>query len=158
MPAKTSQLIIPFSVSGQRCRQNMILLAIALNINIALQLGDWDRFSVIIEDALKRLEKLGRHVLIRLASLAAEAQPTQAIAATPTPAIVVQAPGVSVRVGTIGSGYIIQPRQYGMVPGAVLVPRTVLVPAQPVITRQRYWTPVRDFLWGRHRLHYVPIH
>ena len=43
-----------------------------LDINIALVLGDWDRFSVIITDAMKRREKLGSYILIRLASLAAE--------------------------------------------------------------------------------------
>ena len=63
------------------------------------------------------------------------------------PAVVVQAPGVSVRVA--------QPSYYP--PGTVLVPRTVLVPAQPVVTRRLYWTPIRDFFFGRHRVHYVPI-
>jgi tetratricopeptide (TPR) repeat protein len=43
-----------------------------LDINIALQSGDWDRFSVIIEKAMSNREKLGPHTLIRLASLAAE--------------------------------------------------------------------------------------
>jgi len=52
-----------------------------LNINIALQLGDWDRFSVIVDDAMKRPEKFGPHMLIRFASLAAEvdADPGRAI-------------------------------------------------------------------------------
>jgi tetratricopeptide (TPR) repeat protein len=43
-----------------------------LDINIALQLGDWDRFSVIINHAMRKREELGPHMLIRLASLAAE--------------------------------------------------------------------------------------
>ena len=43
-----------------------------LDINIALQLGDWDRFSVIINNAMKNRKELGPHMLIRLASLAAE--------------------------------------------------------------------------------------
>ncbi len=43
-----------------------------LDINIALQLGDWDRFSVIINNAMSSPEKLGPNMLIRLASLSAE--------------------------------------------------------------------------------------
>lgn len=43
-----------------------------LDINIALQLGDWDRFSVVINHAMKNRKELGPHMLIRLAALAAE--------------------------------------------------------------------------------------
>lgn len=43
-----------------------------LDINIALQSGDWDRFSVIIKNAMSARQKLEPHMLIRLASLAAE--------------------------------------------------------------------------------------
>lgn len=43
-----------------------------LNVNIALQSGDWDRFSVIIKNAMSTRQKLEPHMLIRLASLAAE--------------------------------------------------------------------------------------
>lgn len=44
-----------------------------LDINIALQLGDWDRFSAIISYAMKRAENLRADMLIYLASIAAEA-------------------------------------------------------------------------------------
>lgn len=43
-----------------------------LDINIALQLGDWDRFSVIISDAMKRKDNLRPDMLIHLSSLASE--------------------------------------------------------------------------------------
>jgi len=43
-----------------------------LEINIALQLGDWDRFSAIISDAMKRKENLRPDMLIHLASLSSE--------------------------------------------------------------------------------------
>ena len=68
----------------------------------------------------------------------------------PTPAVVVQAPGVSVQVAPV-----LIPRTV-LVPRTVLEPQTVLVPAKPAVTRRLYWTPIRDFLFGRHRVHYVP--
>jgi len=43
-----------------------------LEINIALQLGDWDRFSTIVADAMKRKDRLKPDMLIRLASLSSE--------------------------------------------------------------------------------------
>ena len=43
-----------------------------LEINIALQLGDWDRFSAIVSDAMKRKDNLRPNVLIHLASLSSE--------------------------------------------------------------------------------------
>uniref|UniRef100_A0A6M3JJS5 Uncharacterized protein n=1 Tax=viral metagenome TaxID=1070528 RepID=A0A6M3JJS5_9ZZZZ len=97
-------------------------------------------------------------IALLLSALLSAAPPLPAD--TPTPPVVVemlgvlvQAPGVSVRV--VGPSYYV-PRTV-MVPRTVLVPQTTLVPAQPVVTRRLYWTPIRDFFFGRHRIHYVPI-
>jgi len=43
-----------------------------LEINIALQLGDWDRFSVIVSYAMNRKDNLQPDMLIHLASLSSE--------------------------------------------------------------------------------------
>jgi len=43
-----------------------------LDINIALQLGDWNRFSTIVSGAMKRKDSLRPDMLIRLASLSSE--------------------------------------------------------------------------------------
>ena len=52
-----------------------------LEINIALQLGEWDRFSKIISDATKHKENLRPDTLLQLASLSSEvdSDPSRAI-------------------------------------------------------------------------------
>lgn len=76
------------------------------------------------------------------------------------PAVVVQAPGVSVRVGTCPAGSCPYPTAPVLQP--VLPLPGSLVPIGKTydgrtIYRRHYWTPIRDFLFGRHRIHYVPI-
>jgi len=75
--------------------------------------------------------------------------------------VLVQAPGVTVQVGAlVQPSHVLAPV---LIPRRVLVPRTLVVPGvalqpvQPVIVRRPYWTPVRDILFGRHRVRYVPI-
>jgi len=48
---------------------------------------------------------------------------------------------------------------YVDVPPVVSAPVVMVEPAIPVtpyVVRRHYWTPVRDFFWGRWRLRYVP--
>jgi hypothetical protein len=46
-----------------------------------------------------------------------------------------------------------------MVAPPVYAPPVMIRPpvyGYPYVTRTRYWTPLRDFLFGTHRVHYVP--
>ena len=103
-------------------------------------------------------------IALLLSALLSAAPPLPADTPTPPvvvemPAVVVQAPGVLVRVAQ-PSYYLPRPVMIPrtiLVPRTVLMPQTTLVPAQPVVTRRFYWTPIRDFFGGRHRVHYVPI-
>ena len=75
-------------------------------------------------------------------------------------AVRVQAPGVQVVVPTAPSPSTPVPAPQYMVPGPVYVvpaPRMyMLPPPQPVaVSRIRYWTPLRDFLFGTHRVWYA---
>lgn len=63
--------------------------------------------------------------------------------APPAPVLVLPAPPVPVRVAPQGHLVPVQPIQ----PQAV----------QPQVYRRYYWTPLRNWLWGRYRVQYIPV-
>jgi len=59
-------------INAELCKKRKNEDDLLLAINIALQLGDWDRFSAIISEAMKHKETLSPKMLVELASLSSE--------------------------------------------------------------------------------------
>jgi len=82
--------------------------------------------------------------------------------AAESPGVSVQAPGVSVQVAPVAPviatpAPVIAAPAPVYLPATVYVPRVQWVPATPVIERRVYPTPLRDFLFGRWGVRYVPV-
>jgi hypothetical protein len=70
--AHTGRLVEADLINTELLKKRVNQDDLELKINIALQSGDWDRFSLIINNAMSISEKLRPKMIIRLASLAAE--------------------------------------------------------------------------------------